>query len=329
MVDEGSDKSVVVWFPAAEHFTTLPDLTVWASLCLYHDQVVVCSWPLHIVQKVLEQMTAAQEGEVSDSLFPGIRELAAATDLACIKAGTKFIDMLDALEREGIVDTKSWDWARRLRSTGGYRAVTREEMCDVKETHPQVSLEHALLACAISHEKGYPIALDCTTSRKVGTPGEATELLNAVLAQSAICQLALPGIRAVEIDDLLEVRTALRDELLEFRGGIRKLTWQLYRQIKGIRDLHEIRQEANVLVNTEIKGALMSLENRMRKHESSRIRRMILRSAPVLVDAGTFSWASFAKVILKIAGVIDDAKPPGDQVATYLYKTSKKFKADS
>jgi hypothetical protein len=326
MVDEATDKSAVVWFPTNEHFTSLPDPTVWASLCLYHDQVIVCSWPLGIERKVLEQIGAVLQGDVGQSLAPGIRELAAATDLASIKAGIKFMDMLDVLEREGVVDAKSWEWARRVHSTGGYETVTREEMYDVTEAHPQVSLEHALLAYAIAHEQGYPIAVDCLASCEAIDPQRSPEHLDAMLAQSAICQLALPGIEAVHADDLLGARAALADELLEFRAGIRRLTGLLHRQIKESRDLHEIRREADVLVATEIKGALMSLENRMRKHENNRIRKMILRSAPVLVDAGTFSWVSLAKVILTIMGVIDSVKPPADQVATYLYGLKRKLR---
>jgi hypothetical protein len=260
MVDATTDKSVVLWFPAAEHFTTLPDPTVWASLCLYHDQVVVCSWPLHIVRKVLEHMAVARKGKASDSLVSAIHESPTATDLPSIKAGIEFIDLLDVLEREGVVDANSWEWARRVHSTGGYETVTRGEMYDVTEAHPQVSREHALLAYAISHEQGYPIAVDCLASCEARNPQMSTEHLNAMLAQSAICQLALPGIKAVHVDDLLGARAALADELLEFRAGIWKLTRLLHQQIKGSCDLQEIRQEADVLVNTEIKGAVMSLE---------------------------------------------------------------------
>ncbi|MBN1508026.1 MAG: hypothetical protein JW955_14335, partial [Sedimentisphaerales bacterium] len=306
------------------HFRVLPDWAVWTSLCLYHDQVVVCNWPLGITRKVLKEVAAALDGRATQSLAPGIPELAATTDMPSVEAGIKFVDMLDTLDREAIIDANSWEWARRLRS--GFNTVTQREMYDVLEAHPHVSTEHAMLAYAISHEQGYPIALDCAPPRGADAPKELAEYLNATLAQSAICQLALPDVKAIKADDLLEARAALKDELLEFRAGIRSLTWLLHQQLRGSRDLHDVQREADTLVNTKVAGALMSLENRMRQHKSKRIRRMLLGTGRTFAALATFSWASLGKAILTMAGEIDTAKPPHDQVATYLYGLKKKLR---
>lgn len=282
---------------------------------------------------MLEQIGGVLQGDVGQSLAPGIRELAATTDLASVKAGIKFIDMLDLLDREGIVDAKSWELASRLYSTQAYKTATREEMCDVKEAHPQASVEQTLLAHAISHDRGYPIALDCTASRRASNTKIFTEHLIALLAQCAICELSLPGINAGEVDDLLSARIALKDELIEFRAGIRSLTELLHQQVKGKHDFQEIREEAEVLVNTKIRGALMSLENRMRRHKDKRIRRILVRGGRVLGEAAKLflpgGWSeklvAGGKSLVQLATEIDNAKPPEDQVATYLYKVRSKF----
>lgn len=156
--------------------------------------------------------------------------------------------------------------------------------------------------------------------------GNSPRELAATLAQSAICQLALPDVRAIHVEDILEARTELKDELLEFRAGILKLTWLLYQRVENKNDLEQIRQEAGTLVNTIIKGSLLSLENRMRRHKKKRIRRMLFGTGRVLVDAGTLSLASLGKIFLKIAGEVNSVKPPEDQVATYLYRLKGKLK---
>jgi hypothetical protein len=159
--------------------------------------------------------------------------------------------------------------------------------------------------------------------------------LSQVLATTAISQLALPEVRPVHVDDLLEARTALRDELLGFRAGILNLTWLLHQQVKGANDLAEIRREADMLVNTKIKAAVMSLENRMRQHENKRVRRMLFGTGRVLVDAAKMfllgGWqeklVAGGKALLQTATEIDGPKPPEDQVATYLYTLKRRLKS--
>jgi hypothetical protein len=169
----------------------------------------------------------------------------------------------------------------------------------------------------------------------MANPDTLAEQLSEVLATTAIAQLALPEIRPSHVDDLLEARTALRDELLEFRAGILNLTWLLHQQIKGENDLTEIRQEADMLVSTKIKAAMLSLEHRMRQHENKRIRRMLFGTGRVLVDAAKLllpgGWQekliTGGKALLQTATEINSSNPPEDQVATYLYKLKRQFKS--
>jgi len=144
----------------------------------------------------------------------------------------------------------------------------------------------------------------------------------------------LPDVRAVSVDNLLEARNELKDELLEFRAGILKLTWLLHHQIQNRTDLEEIRHEADVLTNTVIKGSVLSLENRMRQHKNKRIRRMLFGTGRVLVEAAKLFLPGGAaekliaggKSLFQLATELDSAKPPEDQIATYLYRLRGKFK---
>jgi len=204
------------------------------------------------------------------------------------------------------------------------------------ESHMQRSeMFEACLAAIVSVYHRFPFTTNDPVlgqSPKAGTP---VEHLSGVLATTAISQLALPEFRPAHVDDLLEARTALRDELFEFRAGILNLTHLLYQQVKDANDLTEVRQEADTLVNTRIKAAVMSLENRMRKHENKRIRRMLLGTGRVLVEAAKMflpgGWqerfVAGGKALLQTATEVDSAKPPEDQIATYLYKLKRQFKS--
>ena len=155
-----------------------------------------------------------------------------------------------------------------------------------------------------------------------------------MLAQSVICQLALPDVKAVHVGDILEARRELRDELLEFRAGILKLTWLLHQRVQNKNDLEEIRHEANTLVNTVIKGSLLSLENRMRQHKKKAVRRLLLGTGKVMVEAtkiflpggATEKMISGGKSLFQLATELENSKPPEDQIATYLYKLKGKFR---
>ena len=159
------------------------------------------------------------------------------------------------------------------------------------------------------------------------------KVLSEVLAESAISQLALPDIRIVYVEDLLEARVELKDELLEFRAGILKLTWLLHQHVQNKNDLEQIRQEANTLTNTVIKGSLLSLENRMRQHKKKTIRRMLFGTGRVFVEATKLflgagaaeKMISGGKSLLQLATEVDGTKLPEDQVATYLYKLKGKL----
>jgi len=247
-----------------------------------------------------------------------------------LKSTANFLDMLDVLSRERVVNMQALDWVAIMRLSGdGDLGETVMRYMRYARERPYVNgnSELAFFADTISCHKGCPLVLESVAAHEPFGSQRSVGHLHTLLAQSALCQLSLPGIRAMQVDDLLDARTALRDELLEFRAGILNLTHLLYRQVKGKNDVREIQQEAEVLVNTKIRAALMSLEHRMEQHKTKRIQRMLSGTGRVLVDACTWSLASLGKALLTLAGEIDSVKPPEDQIATYLYKLRRQLKS--
>jgi hypothetical protein len=282
MMADGSNRSVVVWWPNLR--LGIPDAGEWGSLCLWQDRIT------YIGQHFL-----AEDGLTIVSREPaGVAE-------------ATFHNVISELSREHIVV--------HIQMPEGMRM----------EGHlPPVVLEAFLSLSASQHEK-WPLVSNDPGFQWQHLSIARTERLSEVLATTAISRLALPQVRPLHVDDLLEARTALIDELLEFRAAILNLTWLLHQQVKDEDDLAKIRREADVLVDTRIKAAVLSLENRMRQHKNKRIRRMLFGTGKVLVDACTLSLSSLGKGLLTLAGEIDKTKPPEDQVATYLYRLKRQL----
>lgn len=318
MAEETTDKSIVVWYPSSP----FPDPREWTSLCLFHEQVLFYTTFTGELEKF--------DGLVVDETSSDLEKRVA------------FLDVLNVLAKENLV-----------------RLITYEETCEAMdvllnrcESHPDVIFDSFIERCnkggdvtteglryfelvgtyEFSKAYVYPLATDDNALLDSNT-GRPAEELSGILAQCAICQLALPDVKAIHVEDLLEARTELRDELLEFRAGILKLTWLLHQQVQNKNDLEQIRQEANTLTDTIIKGSLLSLENRMRQHKKKTIRRMLFGTGRVLVEAtklflpsGTAEkMISGGKSFLQLATEIDGTKLPEDQVATYLYKLKGKL----
>jgi hypothetical protein len=293
MIDE-SEKSIVVWWPNLR--LGVPGNAEWASLCLWHDRVVY-----------IGQHFVAEDGLTIVNEKP--------TNIA----EAAFYNVISELSGEMVVVHIQMPEGMKMDSGPGYM--------------PPVVLEAFLSIFASQHER-WPLVSNEPGFQWQHLSSTRTKQPSELLAITAISQLSLPHIRPAHVHDLLEARTALRDELLEFRAAILNMTWLLHQQVKGKNDLDEIRQEADMLVNTMIKAAVMSLEHRIQQHENKRIRRMLFGTGRVLVDAATVflpgglqeKLAAGGKALLQTATEICSAKPPEDQIATYLYKLKRYLK---
>ncbi|TKJ34659.1 MAG: hypothetical protein CEE38_17465 [Planctomycetes bacterium B3_Pla] len=342
MSEEATDKSIVVWYPRL--ICTIPDAKEFTSLCLFHDQVVLCSF----------LCGSGEDRDIQERILPYYQTKPAYGERIT------FIRTIEFLARQNIINLITArkftqvgnDFARAGKTSLSPKLVERfcnfvdvrlrrikEEDIESQAVKIEEALElsEAIVSCQASIAYDYPLVTDETYLQDPNNSTASTEILSEMLSQSAICQLALPDVKAIHIEDLLDARTELKDELLEFRAGILKLTWLLHQQVQNRNDLKQIRHEAATLANTVIKGSLLSLENRMRQHKKKRIRRMLFGTGRVLVEATKLFLPSGAaekmisggKSILQLANEIDSAKLPEDQVVTYLYRLKGKFKTNN
>ena len=322
MTEETADKSIVVWYPSSY----IPDIRELTSLYLYHDQTLLYRF------KLLSMDYEKLKNSVSSTLLStsGLQAAVAYDDMLKVLAKEKVIRLLRVGDFSKLYIPKNKAVRETIKSIFD-RLQTPNGMLPTERTFG------VLISYIVSKYFRCPLISDDTVLRSLDNQVKSPDVLSTLLVQSTICQLALPDVRAVHVDDLLKARAELQDELLEFRAGILKLTWLLHQQVQNKKDFEEIRQEANTLTNTVIKGSLLSLENRMRQHKNKRIRRMLFGTGKVLVEAvklflpgGTVEkMISGGKSLFQLATELDSAKPPEDQVATYLYRLRGKFRIKS
>ncbi len=364
MADE-SDKSVAVWCPRidARLSSLMSELTV---CCLLHNRLVVSNLH-HCMKRDGLDFTTPLSG-VDSQIF---RDASAFYEVLATLEQEHVVEFLDldkvripSPTRPASNNTLMQALAERCRDEllrqrgltlpfdalgkrlqelqGGSLEHTRvmwDLICSMRKLGPQLvrtGFSYMVLASySLSLARRLPLTVGNTPLPRVMAHKQCADVLPATLARSAISQLVLPNIKAISADDLLHVRTKLRDELLDFQAGILDLSYLLHQQVRNGNDLKGLRQEADVLVNTKITAAVMSLENRMRQHENKRIRRMLFGTGRVLVDAAKMflpgGWqeklVAGGKTLLQTATEMDSAKPPEDQIATYLYKLKRRLKS--
>ena len=315
MSKEKADESIVVWHPSS----SVPDAREWASLCLFNDRIVIFyACGIQAGKAFYENVISKTDG-VHKTASGATKQINEDNRNAIVCHN--FLRTLEVLERENVVRIITHEEVHKMPSQ--FLTWSSEVFNSVmlQAGHGPAAVE-TLISLGLSRYYSCPFISDYISLRE---DMAKAEILLQVLAKCTICQLALPDVRAFHVEDILEARTELKDQLVEFRNGMRDLTWYLYLPAKNRNEIDEIRQDANVLVNTKIAAALMALERRIRQHKKKRIRRMLFSTSRVLIDAGMFSCVSLGKTLLRIAGEIDNVKPPEDQVATYLYRLKERL----
>lgn len=330
MAEETTDKSIVVWHPSLVY--RVPDVREWTSLCLYHDQILLRTFLFDVEEE-------------HDSFLdfwltkPGSRERFSFINSVRLLAEQNVIRLIKPEEFTQVTD---FNMVNKVHIPNGlehrFEKFFKQNITKIKDNLDMIlegiDITDAVISSITSKLYHYPLVTNDASLQSPTHKIMSPQVLSEILAQSAICQFALPDVRTIHVEDLLEARNELKDELLEFRAGILKLTWLLHQQVQNKNDLEQIRQEADALVNTVIKGALLSLENRMKQHKKKAVRRLLFGTGKVIVEAtklflpGGFQEKMIAggKSLLQMATEIDSEKPPEDQIAAYLYKLMGKFK---
>lgn len=327
MGKEMTDESIVVWYPS----TLIPNTRELTSICLLHDRVMLCNRLFEPrFQDSLFLAHLRREADHTGAIdFDAAIKVLACEDIIQMIDINRLYEMRDKFTK---MSTPSIPHGLRERFKDVDKALFKPKQ--IEDIKAGLKILSAFISYLVSKASNYPLITNDITLWGPQYWTRSPQIISTALAESAICELALPDVKVFHIDDLLEARHELKDELLEFRAGTLKLTWLLRQEVKDTNDLERIRHEANFLTSTIIKGALLSLENRIRQHKKKCIRRILLSGSRVLVEAtklflpggATEKMISGGKTFLQLATEIDNAKLPEDQVAMYLYKLRGKLK---
>ena len=195
-------------------------------------------------------------------------------------------------------------------------------------TISSVIRDASLLSAAITSE--LPIVCEKSQITLKPTPTHVSEVAT-YLAHRTFQKLALPKLRAYHAEDILEARLKLKGELAEFKAGIRDLVWLLDERNDLSGNLRGIGHHCDVLIETKITAAILSLEQAMAKHENQRIRRILKRFGTASVEivrsnivpsiAGALIGESSA--LMKLSESME-ARAPNIQIASFVYRARER-----
>lgn len=154
------------------------------------------------------------------------------------------------------------------------------------------------------------------------------------LALTSVCELALPEMVSTDPEDIVIAREQLKDELMEFRAGILDLTYTLYQTIGKAHTYNDVVHECSMLVNTKIKSSIISLENKIRHHKNSKIKKLLLFGGKLLVSGGNLLACSKETKDLLGAGTsvldtfsdLSNLEKPEHKIASFMVKLDKRLK---
>lgn len=322
------------------HF--IEDMGVLTTLCLLHDEVLLFGsksldehlndyWkksniseddatPTTVEQAVQvllpEKAISFLSPSDVESRFPG----SAMTELSGIDGfETKVIDGKTSLVIK--TDINNLNHISRLVLAG----ISKEP-----RTVSSVIRDASLISAAITSE--LPIVCEKSQITLKPTPTRVSEVAN-FLAHRTFQKLALPELRAYHAEDILEARLKLKSELAEFKAGIRDLVWLLYERNDLSGNLVGIGHDCDVLIETKITAAILSLEQAMAKHENRAIRRILRGAGTALVEFGRSlivpsipgALIGGSSALMKLSESME-AQAPNIQIASFVYRArSRKF----
>lgn len=325
----------------------IEDSKTLASLCLFHDQILLFS-----SKPLAEERDALAEKATSD-----------AAARARYDAITAFLDgPYPVLSRAGILELLSSDECSQVFPAAGSIEVTPDYLLDVARLGPPLhrgappspseavrinpagklsinlgitvgDLIRLLSAWSVARVYRIPLVSDVGRIRisRSSSPTSYMQELTDYLARSSLCQLAIPAIEAINSEQILSVRDAFRSELYEFRAGIAKLAWQLRQLPCTNKNTPDLAREVDAMVATLVQPSMREFENRMRTYHDKRLSRRLLGAGRVLVDVARVfvpgglqeQLISGGKAILQAATEVQDVKPPEEQVVSYLYHVGR------
>lgn len=163
----------------------------------------------------------------------------------------------------------------------------------------------------------------------------SAQSLSDLLAIKTLCKLALPQINSTNVEDIIKVRKELQDELLEFRAGILDITYLLYQSMKSTpKEIIDINQEMNMLIDTKIQSAIISLEHKLVSNKKKRFPNIILHGGKFIISGALLALGlgdtvstlnnshSFLQSISDMESLVDK---PEDKIASYIVSLDRHF----
>jgi len=197
-----------------------------------------------------------------------------------------------------------------------------------KRTVSDVIRSGSLVSAAV--QTGIPIVCSQAHITLKPTTTRVSEVAT-FLSHKTLQKLVLPELRAYQTEDILEARLKLKAELQEFRAGILELVWLLHQQHDISGDLRGLGADCEILIETKIAGAVLSLEQAIASHKNKKIRRMLKVAGGALLELGKSIVAPSlpgllmggSGGLLKVAESMD-TQLPKIQIASFLYKIREK-----
>lgn len=221
-----------------------------------------------------------------------------------------------------------------LKTEDDINIFTKNLLNDMNTNGMNVSdLTRYLGMYAVAYSYKIPL-VSFSNKRKSFDENSYLDFLTNSLAIKSICELGLPYLNTSNPEDIIFAKENLKDELIEFRSGILELTYLLHQATKGMSSISEIEIEANILVNTKIRAAVISLENKIKMNKNKRIRDLVVAGAKILLSGGNLlslglglkDFATNSVDFLGNLSEIRDIDIPEHKIATYLLNTQKIFK---
>lgn len=317
-----SEKSEVIYFPDSiiENPSTL------TSLCLFHDEVILFFTKDPYLQlKELKrkyyryhEIPSVQFHNYISFIQGPLKLLSEATLLTAISP-----DMFDKRFSNANNLEVSYQLLQNISDSINESKPRKSKYITVGE------LLRSIMAYSAALKYDLPLVTDklFLPANSIKHTKQEIGLLADILSRSAIANLALPDLRAQHPEDIILAKRELKDELIEYRAGILSLTYMLRQNISSKANLLEISNEADILVNTRIKAALLNLEFKIAKHNNTRLKRMLFGTAKVGLELVKLFLPSSipdkiitgSKSLFELATAIDDNKVPEIQMASFLY----------
>lgn len=163
--------------------------------------------------------------------------------------------------------------------------------------------------------------------------GSNVQPVSNFLAHKTLEKLALPELRAYHAEDILEARLKLKSEFTSFKAAILDLVWLLHQQVDLNANLETLPKECDHLIETKITSALLQLENSIKNHQSSRVRRILRSTGSVMIELGkslitpdiSSALIGGSTTLLKATDALQNSQP-SNHIASFIYKIKdKKF----